>query len=80
MPDVIVHGCWIEIGSSRVCEDGTKGCVREHAKVLVESARTRRCVVRHGVGRRCALETVDCVAVHDIVEIANLGDEEPWRF
>jgi hypothetical protein len=26
------HECWIQKHSSRVCEDGVKGCVREHAK------------------------------------------------
>src|SRR5262245_3305824 len=29
MSDYYVHGCWVT-GADRVCEDGTKGCSREH--------------------------------------------------
>jgi len=31
MGDEHIHGCWVT-GADRVCEDGTKGCSREHPR------------------------------------------------
>lgn len=31
MSDEYLHGCWAS-GADRICEDGTKGCSREHPR------------------------------------------------
>ncbi len=43
MGDERIHGCWVT-GADRVCEDGTKGCSREHPLREAPTADREHCV------------------------------------